>query len=296
MITLNWLQSGIYALPKGFFLAHFVRLLPVSSGLDPKPIKSTGGFQFNLKGFESGHLLCLQQKFAEHNRDHRNLPVGLNQVREGGWMCFGFFFQSTRLFVGDRGPVFLYDTSLFLAVRAQVQHLAACAVKRQPGAWACGCAVPWRTWWHIIPTYSLSAAPAASAHHWQAWAVSMVTRVPSRCCLWPCHLLLLHLSSVRNCSMGPSFAAQNASVKDRQARARNNIIIKHENGFKEKEKENQHLDCGFSWRKRREMPGWACTQFCLHHCWGVMSNAGEQRGGCGGASVLRARPCPGKEQ
>lgn len=108
MITVNWLQLDIYALPKGFFLAHFVQLLPVSSGLDPKPIKFTGGFQFNLKGFESGHLLCLQQKFPEHNRDHGNLHVGLNQVNalcNGGkgadllFWCCGCFFKSTRLFV-----------------------------------------------------------------------------------------------------------------------------------------------------------------------------------------------------
>lgn len=46
--------------------------------------------------------------------------------------------------------------------------------------------------------------------------------------------------------MAPSFAAQNAPAEDRQARAKNNIIIKYKNGFKEKEKESQHLDCGFS--------------------------------------------------
>lgn len=51
-------QSEIHAFTKGFFLAHFVQLLPVSSGFDPKPIKPTGGFQFNSKGCESGHLLC----------------------------------------------------------------------------------------------------------------------------------------------------------------------------------------------------------------------------------------------
>lgn len=80
MITVNWLQSEIHAFTKGFFLAHFVQLLPVSSGFYPKPIKHTGGFQFNSKGFESGHLLCLQQESSEYNRDHSTLHVVLSQA------------------------------------------------------------------------------------------------------------------------------------------------------------------------------------------------------------------------
>lgn len=112
MITVNWLQSEIHAFTKGFFLAHFVQLLPVSSGFDPKPIKHTGGFQFNSKGFESGHLLCLQQESSEHNRDRRTMHIGLSQasaLHDGGkgvdllfllvFCLLGFFVSFTRLFV-----------------------------------------------------------------------------------------------------------------------------------------------------------------------------------------------------
>lgn len=126
MITVNWLQSKIYALTKGFFLAHFVQLLPVSSGFDPKPIKPTGGFQFNSKGFESGHLLCLQQGSSELNRDRGTLHVGLNQVsalHNGGKGVDLLFFAGVLFVVvflfnlqdslSETEPVFLSSSSLF---------------------------------------------------------------------------------------------------------------------------------------------------------------------------------------
>lgn len=135
MVTVNWLQSEIHTFTKGFFLARFVQLLPVSSGFDPKPIKPTRGFQFNSKGFESGHLLCLQQGSSEHNRDLRTLHVGLSQasaLHDGGkrvdllflvgLFLLGFLFNLQDS-LSEMGPVFLSSSSLFLPGKGQVQCL-----------------------------------------------------------------------------------------------------------------------------------------------------------------------------
>lgn len=220
---MGWLQSDIDVLPKGLFLAHFVQLLPVSSGLDPKPIKATGGFQFNSKGFESGHSVCLQQKFAEHNRDHRNLHVDLNRVHvlcdrgKGvdllrflfGWLVFGgcwgggvgllafFNLQALCLRQGLHFPFRLLLP--FSHCWTATLILAACATERLPRAWAQGRQAPWRTWWHIIPTYSLSApmchrlAPCHQHLSLVGLACLHGNWTASRACLWPCHLLLSSL-------------------------------------------------------------------------------------------------------
>lgn len=124
-------QSEIYTFTKGLFRAHFVQLLPVSSGFDPKPIKPTGGFQFNSKGFESGHLLYLQQGSLEHNRDRGTLHVGLSQasaLHDGGkgvdLLFLLGFFVNLQDSLSEMGPVFLSISSLYLPCKGQVQRLA----------------------------------------------------------------------------------------------------------------------------------------------------------------------------
>lgn len=268
-LLFQWLQwigySQIYALTKGFFLAHFVQILPVSSGFDPKPIKPAGGFQFNSKGFESGHLLCLQHGSSEHNRDHGTPHVGLNQVstlHDGGkgvdlLLLLGFcllgFFCLIYKTLCLRQSQFSFPAPPFFTLAKGKQCLAAWAGERQPRACACGRQAPWRPRWHIIPTYGsmcLSSPPlAASAPPWQAWPVSMVTVGPAGC-RWRCHLPSPRPSRVRNRSAAPPSAAQNGSVQGRQAHARNyTVIIKWKQGFKEKAKAKQCPDCGFPWWK-----------------------------------------------
>lgn len=111
MVTVSWLQSDINALPKGFFLTHFVQLSPFSSGPDPKPIRSIEGFNSIQKAVYS---VC--NRNFQSTTDHGNLRADLNQVsalcnrENGAGICLFFFFflmNCTRLFVwGCVGPSF----------------------------------------------------------------------------------------------------------------------------------------------------------------------------------------------
>lgn len=215
MVTVSWLQSDINALPKGFFLTHFVQLSPFSSGPDPKPIRSIEGFNSIQKAVYS---VC--NRNFQSTTDHGNLHADLNQVsalcnrENGAGICLFFFFlmNCTRLFVwGCVGPSFHFrrlpsfhcrSTSppfsrpcskmLGRSLRLPSQSLLEDLVTDSPNLW--------RKWPHVLS----SPSPAAdSTHPSQVWPVSMATAVPGWACLWSCHLLLLHLSSVRNWGTAP---------------------------------------------------------------------------------------------
>lgn len=121
MVTVSWLQSDINALPKGFFLTHFVQLSPFSSGPDPKPIRSIEGFNSIQKAVYS---VC--NRNFQSTTDHGNLRADLNQVsalcnrENGAGICLFFFFFFNELYktlcLRLRGAQFSFPTPPFISL------------------------------------------------------------------------------------------------------------------------------------------------------------------------------------
>ena len=143
---------GHICTPKGIFPSTFCPALTCFFWAWSKTNKVHWRFSIQFERLWIRPFTLFAKKFAEHNGDHGNLHAGLNEVnalcdREKGvsllfFFPFLFFFKLLDSLSETGGPVFLSDSSLSVAVEAQVQCLGACAAEQQQRASSCGCQAP----------------------------------------------------------------------------------------------------------------------------------------------------------